>query len=278
MYNMNFVFNAIVWDPNIAPFSIFGFGIRYYSICWLVGLLVGYLIVKKVYIKEKIDLDKFEPLFFYCFIGILLGARLGHCLFYQPEYYLSHPIEMLLPIKDTATGWVFSGYEGLASHGGVAGVIISLILYTKKTKLTMVKTLDMLAVAAPFTAAMIRLGNFMNSEIIGNVTDAPWGVVFVQAGEVLPRHPAQLYEAIAYIIIFVFGLLLYKKNTGKAGTGLFMGYCLSTIFTFRFFVEFIKEEQVNFEEGMPLVMGQLLSIPLIVAGIYYLVKGIRTNK
>lgn len=275
---MNSVFSTIIWNPDIAPFSIFGFGIRYYSLCWLIGLLVGYFIVKKVYNDKGIGEEKFEPLFMYCFIGILLGARLGHCLFYQPEYYLGNPLEMLLPIKETADGWVFSGYEGLASHGGVAGVMIALILYTRKTGLTMVQTLDALAVAAPFTAAMIRLGNFMNSEIIGNVTDAPWGVVFVQAGEVLPRHPAQLYEAIAYIIIFVAGLMLYKRYKDRIGTGLFMGYCLSTIFTFRFFVEFIKEEQVSFEEGMPLIMGQILSIPLIVAGIYYLFKGFSSNK
>ncbi len=275
---MDFILSTIVWNPEIAPFSIFGFSIRYYSLCWLIGLLVGYLIVKNVYKKEGIGEDKFEPLFMYCFLGILIGARLGHCLFYQPEYYLSNPVEMLLPIKNTADGWVFSGYEGLASHGGVIGVMTALILYTRKTKLTMVQTLDCLAIAAPFTAAMIRLGNFMNSEIIGNVTDASWGVVFVQAGETLPRHPAQLYEAIAYFIIFIAGILLYKKYKKRIGTGLFMGYCLSTIFTFRFFVEFIKEEQVNFEEGMPLIMGQLLSIPLIVAGIYYLVKGIRTDK
>lgn len=275
---MNTNLSAIIWNPEIGPFSIFGFSIRYYSLCWLIGLLVGYFIVKKVYKNEGISEERFEPLFMYCFIGILLGARLGHCLFYLPEYYLSNPIEMLLPIKNTTDGWVFSGYEGLASHGGVAGVMIALILYTRKTKLTMVRTLDTLAVAAPFTAAMIRLGNFMNSEIIGNVTDAPWGIIFVQAGETLPRHPAQLYEAIAYLIIFIAGILLYKKYKKRIGTGLFMGYCLSTIFTFRFFVEFIKEEQVNFEEGMPLIMGQLLSIPLIVVGIYYLVKGIRTDK
>ena len=165
---MDFILSTIVWNPEIAPFSIFGFSIRYYSLCWLIGLLVGYLIVKNVYKKEGIGEDKFEPLFMYCFLGILIGARLGHCLFYQPEYYLSNPVEMLLPIKNTADGWVFSGYEGLASHGGVIGVMTALILYTRKTKLTMVQTLDCLAIAAPFTAAMIRLGNFMNSEIIGN--------------------------------------------------------------------------------------------------------------
>jgi prolipoprotein diacylglyceryl transferase len=182
---------------------------------------------------------------------------------------------MLLPIRHTVDGWRFSGYEGLASHGGVIGVITALILYTRKTRLTMLWTLDNIAVAAPFFSAMVRIGNFMNSEIIGTETNLPWGVVFVQAGEIVPHHPAQLYEALAYMVIFLFGLLLYKKYNARTGTGFFMGYCLFTIFTFRFFVEFIKENQVAFEEGMTLIMGQWLSIPLIIMGGYFMIKGIK---
>ena len=274
---MSLVDCAIVWDPSVSPFSIFGFGVRYYSLCWVIGLLGAYMIVHKLYRKGGVSEELFDPLFMYCFIGILVGARLGHCLFYQPEFYLTHPIEMLLPIKNTPDGWVFSGYEGLASHGGVIGVITALILYTRKTKLTMVWTLDNIAVAAPFFSAMVRIGNFMNSEIIGTETSLPWGVVFVQAGETVPHHPAQLYEAIAYAVIFIFGLLLYKKHKAKIGTGLFMGYCLFTIFTFRFFVEFIKENQVAFEEGMTLIMGQWLSIPLIITGAYFMIKSIKKS-
>ena len=274
---MSLVDCAIVWDPSVSLFSIFGFGIRYYSLCWVIGLLGAYLIVQKLYKKGGVSEELFDPLFMYCFIGILVGARLGHCLFYQPDYYLAHPIEMLLPIRNTPDGWIFSGYEGLASHGGVIGVITALILYTRKTKLTMVWTLDNIAIAAPFFSAMVRIGNFMNSEIIGTETSLPWGVVFVQAGETVPHHPAQLYEAIAYAVIFIFGLLLYKKHKAKIGTGLFMGYCLFTIFTFRFFVEFIKENQVAFEEGMTLIMGQWLSIPLIITGAYFMIKGIKKS-
>ena len=274
---MSLIDCAIVWDPSVSLFSIFGFGIRYYSLCWVIGLLGAYLIVQKLYKKGGVSEELFDPLFMYCFIGILVGARLGHCLFYQPDYYLAHPIEMLLPIRNTPDGWIFSGYEGLASHGGVIGVIMALILYTRKTKLTMVWTLDNIAVAAPFFSAMVRIGNFMNSEIIGTETNLPWGVIFVQAGETVPHHPAQLYEAIAYLVIFLFGLLLYKKYNAKIGTGLFMGYCLFTIFTFRFFVEFIKENQVAFEDGMTLIMGQWLSIPLIITGAYFMIKGIKKS-
>lgn len=274
---MDFIHNAILWNPSISPFSIFGFEVRYYSLCWVVALLASYYIVKYTYKKSGVPEEKFEPLFMYCFFGILIGARLGHCLFYEPAYYLSHPIEMLLPIRNTAEGWVFRGYEGLASHGGTIGVIIALLLYVRKTKLTMVWTLDHIAVAAPLFATFVRLGNFMNSEIIGNVTDAPWGVIFVQAGENLPRHPAQLYESLAYLVIFLVGLLLYKIYNNRMGKGLFLGYCLFTIFTFRFFIEFIKEEQVAFEEGMTLIMGQWLSLPFIIIGLYYMVKGIRNK-
>ena len=274
---MDFINSAIVWDPSISPFSIFGFGVRYYALCWVIGLIGAYYIVKRLYKNGGKSEEHFDPLFMYCFIGILVGARLGHCLFYQPDYYLSHPIEMLLPIKQTADGWVFSGYEGLASHGGTIGVILALLLYVRKTGLKMVWTLDNLAIAAPFFATMVRIGNFMNSEILGTETDLPWGVVFVQAGKTVPHHPAQLYEAMAYLVIFLIGIMLYRKYKERIGTGLFTGYCLFTIFTFRFFVEFIKEKQVNFEESMTLDMGQWLSIPLIILGGYYLFRNIRRS-
>ena len=275
---MSLINCVIEWNPSISPFSIFGFEVRYYALCWVVGLLGAYFIVKRLYRNAGKSEEEFEPLFMYCFLGILIGARLGHCLFYQPEYYLSHPIEMLLPIKETPDGWVISGYEGLASHGGVFGIITALLLYTRKTKLKMVWTLDNLAIAAPFFATMVRIGNFMNSEIIGTETTLPWGVIFIREGNTVPHHPAQLYEATAYFIIFLVGLMIYRRYKAKTGSGLFMGYCLFTIFTFRFFVEFIKEEQVAFEEGMTLIMGQLLSIPLIVAGAYFMIKGARAAK
>ena len=265
--------SAIVWDPSLSPFSIFGFEVRYYSLCWVIGLLGAYLIVKKLYKKQNIEEKLFDPLFLYCFLGILIGARLGHCLFYEPERYLNNPLDIILPLEDGK----FRGFSGLASHGGVIGVIIALLLYVRKTKLKMVWTLDNIAIAAPFFSAMVRIGNFMNSEIIGTETDLPWGVVFVQAKNTTPHHPAQLYEALAYLIIFLFGLLLYKKYKARIGSGLFMGYCLFTIFTFRFFVEFIKENQVAFEDGMTLIMGQWLSIPLIITGAYYIIKGIKKS-
>ena len=192
---------------------------------------------------------------------------------FSSAFYLSHPIEMLLPIRETASGWKMVGYQGLASHGGTLGLMIALWLYVRKTKVNILRILDNIAIATPITACMIRLGNLMNSEIVGKATDLPWGFIFVRNGEDFARHPAQLYEAIAYLIIFIIGWIIYKKKPTRVGTGYFFGYCLATIFTFRFFVEFCKEVQVDFEQSMTLDMGQWLSIPFMILGIACMVGG-----
>ncbi|MBP5690845.1 MAG: prolipoprotein diacylglyceryl transferase [Bacteroidaceae bacterium] len=265
-------FLAVIWDPDIEMSRLLGLPIRYYSLMWVLGLLAAYLLVKRFYKDRGIKPDVFEPLFLYCFLGILIGARLGHCLFYEPEYYLSsgkHFIEMLLPIHFMPKGgWKLVGYSGLASHGGTIGIIIGMILYCRKYKVKVLECIDMVCVATPLTAACIRLGNLMNSEIVGKPTGTDWGFIFVQNGEDFARHPAQLYEAIAYIIIFVIILLIYRKHKQLVGSGFYFGFCIATIFTFRFFIEFCKEVQVDFEQGMTFDMGQLLSIPFIIAGIW----------
>lgn len=271
----------IDWAPELEAFSIFGYSVRWYSLCWLVGILFAYLIVQKLYKQQKIEDEKFDPLLFYCFIGILIGSRLGHCLFYEPDYYLTsftHIVEMILPIRLLPDGWKFVGYEGLASHGGTIGLFVALVLYVRKTGVNFLRVLDNIAIATPMTSCMIRLGNLMNSEIIGTPTDVPWAFIFhtrdaLVDGMLAPRHPAQLYEAIAYFIIFIIGVVIYMKHREKVGTGFFFGFCLATIFTFRFFVEFLKKEQVDFEQGMLLDMGQILSIPFVIIGIYCMMGG-----
>lgn len=264
---------SILWNPNVDFLVLFGIHIRYYSLCWVIGLVLAFLIVKRLYREQKIKPELFEPLFMYCFFGILIGSRLGHCLFYEPEYYLAHPLDIVSPFRHTASGWKFTGYEGLASHGGTIGLIIALWLYVRKTKVNILRVLDNVAIATPATACLIRLGNLMNSEIVGNPTSLPWGFIFVRNGEDFARHPAQLYEAIAYLIIFFVGWHLYKKHAEKVGTGFFFGYCLTAIFTYRFFVEFLKAVQVDFENGLWLDMGQLLSIPFILLGIACMAGG-----
>ena len=264
---------TINWNPDPELFNLFGsFPIRYYGLLWGIGIVLACIIVQRQYRDRKISEDKFTPLFFYCVIGITLGARLGHCIFYDWSYYQNHLIEMILPVKQFPNeGWKWIGYRGLASHGGTLGLIIALWLYCRKTKMHYMDVLDMIAVATPICACFIRLANLMNSEIIGKPTDMPWAFVFEQV-DMLPRHPAQLYEAIAYFIFFLGMIYLYKKSDHgqKLHRGFFFGLCLTEIFVFRFFVEFLKENQVDFENTMTLNMGQWLSIPFVIIGIYFM--------
>ena len=260
----------ITWNPNI------GFGpFRWYGLCWLIGLALAFFVVKRLYKEQKIKDELFDPLFIYCFIGILLGARLGHCIFYEPDYFLTSfkgLIEMIIPIRFLeGGGWKFIGYQGLASHGGTLGLIIALWLYVKSTKLSIWLVLDNIAIATGTTACFIRLGNLMNSEIIGKVTDVPWAFIFEKV-DMLPRHPGQLYEAIAYAILFFIMWALHKRMPEKIGTGWYFGFCLFYIFTFRFFIEYTKELQEAFEASLPLDMGQILSIPFVILGIYCMIR------
>lgn len=219
---MNNLLLSINWNPNPELFNLFGISIRYYGLLWAIGIFFAYIVVHYQYRDKKIDEKKFEPLFFYCFFGILIGARLGHCLFYDPGYYLNHFWEMILPVKFLpGGGWKFTGYEGLASHGGTLGLIISLWLYCRKTKMNYMDVVDMIAVATPITACFIRLANLMNSEIIGKVTDVSWAFVFERV-DMQPRHPAQLYEAIAYFILFLVMMFLYKNYSKKTTSGVLL--------------------------------------------------------
>lgn len=266
----------IHWNPDLIICHLGPIAIRWYSTCWLIGLLLAYLIVKHLYKVQKVADEKFDPLFLYCFIGILIGARLGHCIFYEPGYFLSsgqHMVEMLLPIRFTADGsWHFTGYEGLASHGGTLGIIIALLLYCKNMKMNAWFVVDTISIAVPTTACFIRLGNLMNSEIIGKVTDVPWAFIFERV-DMMPRHPGQLYEAIAYAIFFFVMWYFWKKHHNWVGTGFFFGLDLALIFTFRFFIEYTKEVQVAFEAGLPIDMGQILSIPFIIIGVACAIGG-----
>ena len=217
---MNCELLYILWNPDNIAFHIGSFSFHWYSLCWLFGLLSAYLIVKRLYNEQKIKPELFDPLFVYCFIGILIGSRLGHCLFYEPDYFLSsgrHIVEMLLPIHFMEDGsWKFIGYKGLASHGGTIGLMIALWLYVRRTKVNIWRVLDNVAIATPTTACFIRLGNLMNSEIIGKATDVPWAFIFERV-DMVPRHPGQLYEAIAYAVFFFIGWYLYRKHPDGHG-------------------------------------------------------------
>jgi len=270
--------NYINWNIDPEIINLFGISLRYYGVLFVSGLVLCIYILTWIFKKEDIPLANLDKLTIYGMIGIFAGARLGHCLFYDPEFYFSHPLEMFLPIQPTIEGgYKFTGYKGLASHGGAIGLIIALIIYAKRTKEPIIKTIDLIAVVAPLGGCFIRLANLMNSEIIGIPTNVPWAFIFVHEDN-LPRHPAQLYEAISYLLIFGLLFYLYKTKRERLQNGFFFGLSVTLIFAARFFIEFIKEKQVPFEEQMKLDMGQLLSVPFIVVGIGFIIYGLMKTK
>lgn len=253
-------------DPEIFWITD-SFPLRYYGLFWIMGLFLAYSIVQRIYKKEGVPVENWEQLTTYIFVGIILGARLGHCFFYEPAYYLSHPLEILLPIHEGADGsYSFTGFQGLASHGGTLGAFIAIVYYWKKTKTNVLWVLDRVAIGAAVTAAFIRFGNLMNSEIYGKPTDGTWGFVF-ERDDLIPRHPTQLYEAISYLLIFGLLYYMYRSNKIENRPGLFVGSLFILLFLARFIIEFFKENQVSFEDGMTLNMGQWLSLPFIFFGL-----------
>lgn len=277
---MDLILGAIHWNIPEEIFKIGSFGIRYYSLCWLLAFVVSYILMLKIFKsvgKTQEDLDK---LTIYIFLGTFIGARLGHCFFYEwSEYYKYHFVEIFIPFRETSSGWEFTGFQGLASHGAAIGIITALYLYTKKTKIDFLWMADRLVLVVPIAGALIRIGNFFNSEIIGKptVSDVPWAIVFEKANlnphelNLLPRHPAQLYEALGYIILFIILWAVYEKNKNPK-PGLLFGVFLICLFTIRFIIEFYKENQVDFENTMAFNMGQLLSIPFILVGFFLIFR------
>ncbi|HEX9663676.1 MAG TPA: prolipoprotein diacylglyceryl transferase [Candidatus Binatia bacterium] len=246
-----------VWNIDPAIFRLGPFEVRWYGLFFALGFLIGFQILAQFYRRERRDLNNLSELLLYLLLGTVIGARLGHVLLYQPDYYLSHPWEIPM---------IWQG--GLASHGGFAGVMISLYLYLKKHRdMSFTELADRLAIACLLAAALIRVGNFFNSEILGAPSNQPWAVVFARVDD-RPRHPAMLYEAIAYLLVFCMLYTAYWKTTIIQFPGRVLGAALSICFLARFMIEFVKENQVPFESRLPLNLGQLLSIPFILAGLY----------
>ena len=272
-------FTKIDWAPSETLFKIGSFGIHYYSLMFIIAFGLGYYMMKKIYDEEKIPLEYLESLFVYMIISILLGARLGDVLFYSWDYYQNHLIEILLPIRDTPTGYTFTGFRGLASHGAVIGTLIGLYLYKRKfTHKPLLWLLDRVTVPIAIGASFVRFGNLLNSEIVGKYTNTNFGVVFLNRGESLPRHPAQLYEAIGYIILFFILKQTYKSEY-KNKPGFMLGLFFIGMFVIRFLVEYIKESQGGFEEIMPLfTTGQWLSIPFVALGGFLMLRSSKTTQ
>ncbi len=262
----------VTWDVSPVFFHIGSLGIRWYSLLLVSSLVVGFFWLRKMFRKEGVSENYLEQLTIYVFFGLLIGLRLGHCLFYEREYYLKHPLEIIFPFKIHGdffdfSEWEFTGFQGLASHGGAIGILIALIFYCRKVKCSYIWILDRLVIVVAFGGLLVRMGNLMNSEIYGHQTTLPWGFIFVRDGETVPKHPTQLYEGISYLILSIVLYAYYKKKNGNPKPGIIFGAFLTFLFLLRFFIEFLKEVQVSFEETMSLNMGQLLSIPFILAGI-----------
>lgn len=257
----------IIWsvDPRIIPSFEF---LRWYGLFWAIGIMLAYRTLLVIYKKEGLSQPDLDQLTTYLIIGIIVGARLGHVLFYDPAHYWNNPIE-ILPIK-IHPHFQFTGLAGLASHGGVIGALTALYLYNRKYQKGYLRTLDRLTIAASLLGCFIRLGNLMNSEIIGIPTKLSWGFIFTQVDQT-PRHPAQLYEAIFYFLIFALLYALWRSPKNQMKEGFLFGLGLTLIFTQRFIIEFVKEDQVLFEAGLFLNMGQILSIPLILIGMLFII-------
>ncbi len=261
----------IEWGPQHYLFKIGGFELRWYSLCFALAFYLGYKIVQGIFNKEKIEESVLDKLLMYMVLATVLGARLGHVLFYEGfSYIIANPIETFLPFR-IHPQFEFTGFAGLASHGGAIGILIALYIFSKKvSKKPMLWILDRVAPSIALASCFIRTGNLMNSEIIGNPSEMPWAFVFTQIDNV-PRHPAQLYEAISYLIIFFILSQGLKKKNWLAYQGRLFGVMVLSIFTARFFIEYVKRSQGGFEESLELfTTGQWLSIPFILLGAYLL--------
>ena len=258
------------WAPNETIFKIGSFGLHYYSLMFVIAFAVGFYMMRKFYRHEKVSEEYLEPLFVFTIVGTLLGARLGEVFFYNWDYYQNNLAEILLPIKVTADGVEFTGYRGLASHGAAIGIITSLYIYQRKyTYKPLLWILDRLGITVAFAGIFIRIGNFFNSEIVGLYSNSDFGVVFLNRGEVLPRHPVQLYESFGYLIVFLILRHLYWNTHRKDQTGYLFGAFFVLLFGVRFIAEFVKESQGGFETSLGILStGQWLSIPLILIGFF----------
>lgn len=257
------IINAIQWNVDPVMFHIGSFGLRWYSMGFLVAFTLGYCILSAIFKREKVRSEYLESLIVYIFLAVLFGARLGHCIFYDADYFFTaeHWTEILWPFHNGQ----YTGFSGLASHGAAIGIFIALWLYWKKYRLNPWWLCDRMAIVVALGGVFIRIGNLFNSEIYGCETDLPWGFVFLRNGETVPKHPTGLYEATAYLIIAMVSLWFYLRKNGKFKTGTIFGWWLVALFGARFCIEFVKTNGVI--EGFPLLKGQLLSLPLILGGL-----------
>ncbi|WP_415837037.1 prolipoprotein diacylglyceryl transferase [Shewanella aquimarina] len=251
-------------DPVLVSFM--GLTIHWYGVLFASAIFAGFQVMKRIYVREGLDVESLDNLLIYCVIGIVVGARLAHVLFYEPSYYFAHPAKILA---------IWEG--GLASHGGGLGAILALYYYHRKMKLPFLFLLDRLAIATAIFGFFVRMANFVNSEILGVPSDKPWAIVFERV-DMLPRHPAQLYEALAYLSIFIALWAIYKTTEMKQKQGALFGLFLVWVFSARFAIEFVKVKQAAYAQDWTMSAGQMLSIPFLLVGVFLLVKPYLASK
>lgn len=306
-------FLGITWNPNETLFSLGPLQIKYYNLLWITAFGVGWYIMKRIFLKEKKTVDQLDSLFIYTVLATMLGARLGHVFFYQPELIFEDPLSILLPIQ-TVPSFKFTGFAGLASHGAAIGIITGMYLYVRKNReFNLLWILDRIVIPVAIGAFFVRLGNFFNSEIIGKKVEESFvfATRFVRDGispsrainktkadtvneaydliekspkfldlltEVPYRHPAQLYEGVTYIFVFIILYMIYWKTDKKNKAGFLFGTFLVLLWGIRFFVEFVKERQNELDESFALAIGQMLSIPFILIGLYFMFRPTKVYK
>jgi phosphatidylglycerol:prolipoprotein diacylglycerol transferase len=296
----------MVWNPS-EGFDLGFITLRFYSLMFVVAFGLGWYIMKGIYNREGQSIEKLDNLFVYTVVATLIGARLGHVFFYDWAYFNQHPLEILLPIRETLDGWEFTGFAGLASHGAAIAIILVMYFYSKKVvQKPILWILDRIVIPVASGAIFVRLGNFFNSEIVGKETTSSLGIRFIRdkfspkeafqktnisnvndaykaietnpqfsevLAEVTPKHPAMLYEAFGYVFVFAILFYMYWKTNARNKQGLLFGTFLVLLWTVRFIVEYVKESQGGFEESLGLLStGQWLSIPFVIAGLFFMVK------
>lgn len=270
---MNFL--AIEWNPSLG-IDLGFFTIRWYSLMFVASFLLGLQFMKKVFVNDQISLEKLDTLFMYVFISMLVGMRLGDVFFYSWDYYQNHLLEIIIPFKQVNGTWKFTGFTGFASHGAAISIILAMYFYAKKhLQKPWLFILDRLAIMVALAGFFIRTGNFFNSEIYGKATHSDFGVIFKANGEAFARHPTQLYEAFSYLILFFVMWYLYWKTDKKNQTGFLFGLFMTVLWSLRFIIEFLKEAQVEGREDWvfdSLNTGQVLSIPLVLIGVWLMVR------
>ena len=267
-----YLLSYIDWNVSPVLLPLGPIALRWYSLCFLATFVIGFYIMRDVFRSEGKSEEDLNSLVNYMVLGTLIGARLGHCLFYDPGFYLSNPLEIVKFWHGTSFG-----ISGLSSHGGALGIFSALYIYTRKREIPYIWILDRIVIPTALGGLFIRLGNLFNSEIVGIPTEVPWAFVFTRIDN-LPRHPAQLYESLGYGLIFVMLYTLYRRLRRESPDGLLLGLFTLFAFAYRFFIEFVKERQANYGQDLPLSVGQLLSVPLVILGIFLVARAIQSTR